>query len=619
MEAGDTQTKVFRIMGMTCVNCQNRIEKKLKSLEGVEDANVNYNTGTAEIICSTTVIDFTAITDAITKLGYTVDEGNRRGSVVLQAAGALLIILALSALLRVFSVSSLAVSFPLAETGMGYGMLLVIGLLTSVHCIAMCGGINLSQTLGREKAEVSPAASKKPFDFSLLVPGILYNGGRVISYTAAGVIVGSLGSVISISVRFQSIIFLLAGAFMIIMGINMLGIFPAFGRLSLRLPRFFTKKINGQKNKRGPLVIGLLNGFLPCGPLQAMQLYALSTGSPVKGGISMLLFSIGTVPLMFTLGAAGGILSSVKEISFSRQAMRIGAVLVAAMGVVMFTNGLSSAGFSGPFDIAASSVPNFIQVERETVESEEQDGVQIVRSTLLPNRYPAITVQQGIPVRWIINAPPGSINGCNNRMIILEYGIQYTFKQGENVIEFIPKNAGRFRYSCWMNMIRSTITVLASGESIAEIQEPDTTPKPAGAKISAEAAAVARTAGNMQAVTIHLGGEGFEPAIVVMQRQLPALWTIVVDSPDPGGSSIIFPAYYAIIETEQGENQIEFVPAEDFEFYTVDTAFYGFVKIVDDINRIDIDAIKTEAADFETLIYPETYFESARGGCQCCQ
>jgi len=104
-----------------------------------------------------------------------------------------------------------------------------------------------------------------------------------------------------------------------------------------------------------------------------------------------------------------------------------------------------------------------IAQERETgaIKPTNQGDVQIVNSTLLRNRYPAITVQQGIPVRWIINAPPGSINSCNNRMIIREYGINHTFKQGDNVIEFIPQKTGKFPYSCWMGMIRSSITVIA--------------------------------------------------------------------------------------------------------------------------------------------------------------
>jgi len=108
-----------------------------------------------------------------------------------------------------------------------------------------------------------------------------------------------------------------------------------------------------------------------------------------------------------------------------------------------------------------------IAQEREAgaLKPTNKDDVQIVNSTLLRNRYPVITVRQGIPVRWIINAPPDSINGCNNRMIIREYGIRHIFKQGDNVIEFTPQKAGKFTYSCWMGMIRSSITVIANSEN----------------------------------------------------------------------------------------------------------------------------------------------------------
>jgi sulfite exporter TauE/SafE len=378
------------------------------------------------------------------------------------------------------------------------------------------------------------------------------------------------------------------------------------------MPKIFAgktggRKIGRQEVGRGPLIVGFLNGFMPCGPLQAMQLYALSTGSPVRGGISMFLFCIGTIPLMFVLGAASSALSGARGRAFSMRVMQAGAVLVAALGLVMFSNGWSLSGFPVPFDQAAFSKSVSAQADREAI----QNNVQIVNSVLLPNRYPAITVRQGIPVRWIINAPPGSINGCNNRMIIREYGIQHTFRQGDNVIEFTPTQTGRFRYSCWMAMIHSTITVFAEGESTADLQEPDITPKPAGVKIPVGAVAVAQATGDTQTVTIRLGNEGFKPAIVVMQRQLPALWTIAVDTLNPGSNSIVFPAYYTIMETEQGENPVQFVPREDFEFYAGNTAFYGYMKVVDDINRIDIDAIKTEAANFETLIYSEAYFQAA--------
>jgi sulfite exporter TauE/SafE/copper chaperone CopZ len=647
----------IRIGGMTCVNGQTRIEKKLKSLAGIEAAAVDYVAGTARITYDEAAVSPAAITGAIESLGYTTPKGNQTANTALQIIGVLAIILALAWLLRAFSVSNLAASFPLAEAGMGYGMLLVIGLLTSVHCVAMCGGINLSQSIRQGKREEVKGKRGKgnkrnervnhkntevnahisvnqenlqvndtqkphslpplppPFPSSLLTfnsflpfnslsPSLLYNAGRLLSYTVVGVAVGALGSVITVSEHFRNVILLLAGLLMVMMGINMLGLFPALRRFTPQLPKFLTHKIDGQKAGRGPFVIGILNGFMPCGPLQAMQLYALSTGSPIRGGVSMFLFCLGTIPSMFALGAAGGILSGAKGNAFSRRATQAGAVLVAAMGVVMFTNGWSGTGFDSPVSRNAARAAD------GAFKPVIQNGVQIVNSTLLPSRYPAITVQQGIPVRWTINAPRGSITGCNNRFIIREYGIQHTFTPGDNVIEFMPAKAGRFSYTCWMSMIRSTITVLAPGESIADVKEPDRTPKPAGVTIPTASVAVAQMEedGNYQTVEITLTADGFEPAIVAVQRQLPVLWIININSPDSGGG-IVFPAYYYRVEMEQGANPIQLIPTADFDFSTADNKFYGYVKVVNNINNVDIDAVKTEVENHKTLIYPDAYFD----------
>jgi sulfite exporter TauE/SafE/copper chaperone CopZ len=629
METGDLQTQTLRIGGMTCVNCQNRIEKKLKNTAGVRDAAVSYETGTASVTYDPSAIALSEIKAAIEELGYKAREEKEQASSdrdVPQFIGTLVIILALYMLLRVFSTSGLAAAFPVAQAGMGYGMVLIIGLVTSVHCIAMCGGINLSQTLRKGS---SPGSKNFTTEFhgeigstahySLLFPAILYNAGRLLSYTVVGVVVGALGSVITVSGRFQGAVLLLAGIFMLVMGINMLGLFPWLRRFIPHMPKIFIKKIDEQKTGKGPLVVGFLNGFMPCGPLQAMQLYALSTGSPIRGGISMFLFCMGTIPLMFALGAigsitAGGILSGAKGQMFSRRVMQAGAVLIAAMGLVMFTNGWNLTGFGSPLDRAYMS-PASLRNEGPPM---IQNGVQVVNSTLLPNRYPAITVQQGIPVRWIINAPQGSINGCNNRFIIREYGIEHTFRPGDNVIEFLPAKTGRFSYSCWMGMIRSSITVVAEGESIANVPEPVIAPASAGVDIPVDAVAVAQIMGNYQIVEINLTDDGFEPAVVVMQRQLPTLWNININSLDPGSSRLIFPAYYTVLNMEQGDNPIQIIPGDDFEFSTWDNVFYGYVKVVNDINNVDIEAVKAEAMNFETLIYPEAYFEAAMGGCACC-
>jgi sulfite exporter TauE/SafE/plastocyanin domain-containing protein len=480
-----------------------------------------------------------------------------------------------------------------------------------------------------------------------LLPAILYNGGRVISYTAAGVIVGALGRVFTVSGRFQGVVQLVAGSFMVIMGINMLGIFQGslgavLRRLNVRIPGIFARKIDGQRaGSKSPLIIGLLNGLMPCGPLQAMQLYALSTGSPVAGGVSMFLFSMGTVPLMFGIGALGGLLSR----RFTVRVMRAGAILVTVMGMTMFTYGWGLSGFrpgfngntftarrpvsggtdgtgSGFTDRAVAAINPFASKATGTGNAAFtpviENGVQIINSTLSGGRYPAITVQQGIPVKWTINAPQGSINGCNNRMIIREYKVEYRFKPGENVIEFTPDKTGRFSYSCWMGMIRSSITVVEEGQSVADIGEPNLNPTPAGVTIPTENAVLAEIQEEgYQTVKINLYDDGIDPAIIVVQRNVPTLWTINNNSIDPGNNQLIFPAYYAELDMEQGDNVIQVLPTDDFDFSTGDNVFYGYVKVVDDLENVDIEAIKMEVSEFETLIYPDAYFEaaSAQGGC----
>ncbi|MDR1635754.1 MAG: sulfite exporter TauE/SafE family protein, partial [Treponema sp.] len=376
------RTETIRIGGMTCINCQNRIEKKLKSTVGVEEAAVNFTTGTATVTYNSSVVTMKEITETIEKLDYKVLDGKTR-TPVMEIAGTLVIILSLYVLLRGLGISTLTSAFPLAEAGMGYGMLFVIGLVTSVHCIAMCGGINLSQCIPQRAAR--PEGGKR---WDALLPSILYNGGRVLSYTTVGLIVGALGQVFTVSGRFQGVVQLIAGVFMVIMGINMLGIFQgslgaALRRFNVRLPKIFARKIEAlaasaagtnpslrpdtagvpeqKTGAKSPLIIGLLNGLMPCGPLQAMQLYALSTGSPIAGGVSMFLFSMGTVPLMFGIGALGGVLGAASRgRTFRHRVMKIGAILITVMGMTMFTYGWGLSGFSFSFiDRAAAAVNPF--------------------------------------------------------------------------------------------------------------------------------------------------------------------------------------------------------------------------------------------------------------------
>jgi len=412
-------TVKLHITGMTCTNCQSRIEKKLRSASGVQNAQVSYNSGQASVTYDSNITSIAELIAAVDKLGYKATTSNKQQEAI-RVASFLIIICALYIILQYFGILNMLVPNQLAKTDMAYGMLFLIGLMTSLHCLAMCGGINLSQCVSR--------GISSPF---------LYSLGRVISYTVVGFVVGALGSVINFSITMQGILKLIAGLIMIIMGINLLGVFPWIRKLIPRFPKI-------KSNSKSPLIVGLLNGFMPCGPLQAMQIYALSTGSPVTGALSMFLFCLGTVPLTFGFGAFSSMLGQ----KFTRKATMAGATLVIVLGMSMFTDGWSLTGFD-----TKSEEP----IKKEEV---AQKDAQIINSTLGAHQYPNITVKAGVPVKWIINAPLGSINGCNNRILIREYGIEHSLNYGENVIEFTPTKKGQFLYTCWMGMMRATITVV---------------------------------------------------------------------------------------------------------------------------------------------------------------
>ena len=678
MESKEKRAKIS-IGGMTCISCQNKIEKKLRNTEGVKSATVSYSEGTADVTYDTGVITFKDICAIIGKLGYKIlTENEKLKPDASRVIGILIIIVSLYVLLQQFGILNLLVPSQLADARMGYGMLFVIGLITSIHCVAMCGGINLSQCIPHDGESDSQALGiGKRSRFSTFTPAFLYNLGRVISYTVVGFILGFVsllfggGSGAGLPVLAQGIIKLIAGVFMVIMGINMLGIFPWLRKLQPQIPKFLERKVNKEKSRnKSPLIVGLLNGLMPCGPLQSMQIVALASGNPFAGAISMFLFSLGTVPLMLGLGS---IVSALGK-RFTQKVMGIGAVLVVVLGLAMLSQGGSLSGllppnlllsiilglcvvgiaYSIPFrsfsnralpTVATSIVVIAVifvfssgilsnRANAENVDVNIVDGKQVVTSTLSSGRYPNIAVQVGTPVKWVINAPKGSINGCNDRVNIQAFGISnYQFKPGENVIEFNPTKTGKFQYSCWMGMIRGTIIVTDAGTSIGESSDDSSAqnnfdngntgpsdPVPAGYKIPTDKVAVAKEITYkgiypMQEVTIELTDEGFSPAIIVVKSGLDVKWNINNSSSNTeGGTQLLVPNYATQLNLSEGENSLSFTPDNSFDFSTGDNKYYGYLSVVDDVSQETIASIKEEISNFQTLIWPPQTFQQNLSG-----
>lgn len=439
------------IKGMTCINCQNRIEDALKKNAGVTDVWVSYEEGIASVSYQTETTTTEELAKVIEALGYQVSfKRNSKGKVVFRTIGQLIFIVCLFFLLQKSGILNRLSPSSLADAGMGYGMLFVIGLITSIHCIAMCGGINLSQTLQKTAdKEVSRTMFKNTF---------VYNTGRVISYTIIGGVLGAVGGLAGIGIGlqtsflFQGILKLLAGLLMVLMGMNMLEIFPRRLKLYLRLPVFIRRKTGKSKT---PFLVGLCNGLMPCGPLQSMQIVALASGNAFVSALSMLCFSLGTVPLMLGFGF---IFSSLGK-RFTKQVLKFGAVLVVVLGLSMISQGSALSGIDSKVFSAFSKPEENQEVQAKLNETIEKDGVQYVSSVLESGKYPDITIKAGEPVVWEIEADKGSINGCNYKILLQDFDMEYTFSEGENVIEFTPEKEGVYTYSCWMGMITGKIYV----------------------------------------------------------------------------------------------------------------------------------------------------------------
>jgi len=455
------ERKTLQIEGMTCVGCENRIETKLRKTGGIISAKASYSTNTVRVTYHDDVISLREIKRAIESLDYKV-KGNSntpsvKGDKTVSTKEKLIDILTIFVILYIlymiankFGLLNVFNVFPEAKAGMSFSVLFVIGILTSVHCVAMCGGINLSQCIP-QKAENTGKGGINNF-----MPSILYNAGRVVSYTIIGGIVGALGSVVSFSGPAKGIVAIGASIFMVIMGINMLNIFPGLRRFNPRMPKIFARLIGKEKgvSKNRPFYVGLLNGLMPCGPLQAMQLYALSTGDPIKGALSMLVFSLGTVPLMFGLGALSSFLSK----QFTAKMMQVSAVLVIVLGFAMFQTGMAVSGIQLP-SFSVSELFNF-GGSSKGVDAVVENGIQIVTSEVYNGSYEPITVKVGVPVRWTIHVGDGQLTGCNYRFGIKSLGIEYQLEEGDNVLEFTPTKTGKLSYNCWMGMIRSFVNVI---------------------------------------------------------------------------------------------------------------------------------------------------------------
>ncbi|MCX6744127.1 MAG: sulfite exporter TauE/SafE family protein, partial [Candidatus Parcubacteria bacterium] len=268
-----------------------------------------------------------------------------------------------------------------------------------------------------------------------------YNIGRIISYTIIGGILGGFGAFFGINPVFNGMVTILAGILMLLLGLSLVFKWPILEKLKLQTPQFIAKYIFSQKNKKSvPFIIGLLNGFMPCGPLQAMQLYALTSGNVTKGALSLFIFALGTSFLMFGFGAFLSFISQ-KQI---KNILKFSGALVIILSLLMINRGLANFGYKVNLPAENTKVQNINQNNKE---------VQEIKMDLTYYGYEpnVLYAKKGIPVKWIINVK--QLSGCASTILLPDYNISKNLVTGENIIEFTPDKAGEIKFSCGMRMI----------------------------------------------------------------------------------------------------------------------------------------------------------------------
>jgi len=212
--------------------------------------------------------------------------------------------------------------------------LFMMGLVGGAHCIGMCGGfVVLAQGAGASAAGGVRLAA--------------YLSGKTVTYALLGIVAGAVGHLVMAFAGAQTALSIVVGVFLVVIGLGAAGVIPE------RLPGFSTVgpwigrslgRLVGSSGAKAPLVLGLLNGLLPCGLVYAALAKAATTGSVVGGAAQMAVFGIGTMPALALTGWIGGRIGPVAR----RRLARIGGWLVVAFGLYVLWRTLSRPGGSMP-------------------------------------------------------------------------------------------------------------------------------------------------------------------------------------------------------------------------------------------------------------------------------
>jgi sulfite exporter TauE/SafE/copper chaperone CopZ/plastocyanin len=460
---------------MHCAACEVLIEKKIRKIKGVTAADASLKRGTVTITSDKTPPSAKSLDQALASDGYTFarqSQANggtqplvawRRGNLVINPAKArqlgrsLLLVTILVVGFYLFERTGLtgAVSVNASSSLVTFFAFGVLAGLSS--CAALVGGLLLSVSGNWTKLYAGDRAhAAEPF--------VLFNAGRVVSYALLGGLLGALGGVLGInsvggSPVGTALVIAAVSVMMFVLGLQMLGVGWA-ARFQVRLPRALTRhatESDRHDGRRAPFVVGALTFFLPCGFTVVAQGLALSSGSFLTGGLIMLAFALGTLPMLAVVSLSSLRLGGSQR--FGRGFQQVAGTLVLFFALYNLNAQLNVLGMPSLSDIRFGGGGSS---EAAAAAVTDMGDYQLVRMTANARGYAprTLTVAAGKPIRWEINDTGTS--GCTNAIISRELLGSETvpLQRGLNVVEIDALEAGTYKYSCWMGMVDGVIQAI---------------------------------------------------------------------------------------------------------------------------------------------------------------
>jgi sulfite exporter TauE/SafE/copper chaperone CopZ len=458
--------QTFPIKGMHCQSCEVLIGEELEALPDVQKADVSLRaktaTITAEKLPPRAAVE-RAVKAAGYELGYDEKPAISRDKRVYKdvAIGFVVVVI----LLVLFTKLGLGDVANVNMNGASVGLVAVmIGLTAGFStCMALIGGLVLG--ISSRHAEKHPSATP----MQKFRPHLFFNLGRISSFIVLGGVIGALGAAFQLKGSLLGLLTIGVGLVMLMLGLQLTGVFPRL-KGSLSLPSGIGKLIGIKKHEgreyshKDSFLLGAASFFLPCGFTQAMQLFAVSTGSWISGALIMGMFAVGTAPGLLSIG---GLTSVVKGV-FAQRFFRVVGVVVVAMALINFTNGVTLMGVKNWFPqngAATSSV-------RATSEASQPDSSQtlnnepvLLRTTytdakdIAPNNF---TVKAGQPVTLEVDVKDDGF-GCMSTIMVIGLDEQPQYlKAGKTLkLTFTPKKVGTYEIACAMGVPRGSIKVEA--------------------------------------------------------------------------------------------------------------------------------------------------------------